>query len=145
MVSDPFFLLAPEWALLPLVMLTGIATVIASQAVITGAFSLTQQAVQLGLLPASRSSTPPKHNSGRSISRRSTVSPSRGCGLAGADLQDLILARLGLWHCGDGRDARGYGPVLHRRAESLALKMWQVLGLGIPFLMVISSSSAQTA
>jgi KUP system potassium uptake protein len=50
-IADPFFLLAPDWALLPLVILTGIATVIASQAVITGAFSLTQQAVQLGLLP----------------------------------------------------------------------------------------------
>ena len=50
-MADPFFLLAPEWALLPLVILTCVATVIASQAVITGAFSLTQQAVQLGLLP----------------------------------------------------------------------------------------------
>jgi KUP system potassium uptake protein len=50
-ISDPFFLLAPDWALLPLVILSGLATVIASQAVITGAFSLTQQAVQLGLLP----------------------------------------------------------------------------------------------
>jgi KUP system potassium uptake protein len=50
-ISDPFFLMAPEWAVLPLVILSGIATVIASQAVITGAFSLTQQAVQLGLLP----------------------------------------------------------------------------------------------
>ena len=50
-IENPFFLLAPEWALLPLVILSGLATVIASQAVITGAFSLTQQAVQLGLLP----------------------------------------------------------------------------------------------
>lgn len=50
-VENPFFLLAPEWAVLPLVILSGVATVIASQAVITGAFSLTQQAVQLGLLP----------------------------------------------------------------------------------------------
>ncbi|CAN1535994.1 Kup K+ transporter [Rhabdaerophilaceae bacterium] len=50
-IADPFFLLAPEWALLPLVILSCFATVIASQAVITGAFSLTQQAVQLGLLP----------------------------------------------------------------------------------------------
>jgi KUP system potassium uptake protein len=50
-VSNPFFLLAPDWAVLPLVLLSGLATVIASQAVITGAFSLTQQAVQLGLLP----------------------------------------------------------------------------------------------
>jgi len=50
-ISDPFYLMAPEWALLPLVLLASMATVIASQAVITGAFSLTRQAVQLGLLP----------------------------------------------------------------------------------------------
>ncbi|MEW6435631.1 MAG: potassium transporter Kup [Pseudomonadota bacterium] len=50
-VANPFYLLAPRWALLPLVILSTIATVIASQAVITGAFSLTRQAIQLGLLP----------------------------------------------------------------------------------------------
>ncbi len=49
--SSPFFLLAPEWALIPLVILATLATVIASQAVITGAFSVTQQAIQLGFLP----------------------------------------------------------------------------------------------
>ncbi len=50
-IESPFFRLYPEWALLPMVLLATAATVIASQAVITGAFSLTQQAVQLGLLP----------------------------------------------------------------------------------------------
>jgi KUP system potassium uptake protein len=50
-VENPFFLLYPEWALLPMVILATIATVIASQAVITGAYSLTQQAIQLGLMP----------------------------------------------------------------------------------------------
>ncbi len=50
-VSNPFFLMAPDWALLPLVLLATCATVIASQAVISGAYSLTAQAVQLGLLP----------------------------------------------------------------------------------------------
>ncbi len=50
-MSDPFFKLVPEWALLPLVLLATAATIIASQAVITGAFSLTRQAIQLGLLP----------------------------------------------------------------------------------------------
>lgn len=50
-LENPFYLLAPDWALLPLVILATMATVIASQAVITGAFSLTQQAIQLGLLP----------------------------------------------------------------------------------------------
>ena len=50
-VSNPFYLMAPEWALYPLVALSTFATVIASQAVISGAFSLTRQAVQLGFLP----------------------------------------------------------------------------------------------
>ena len=50
-IENPFFLLYPQWALLPMVLLATAATVIASQAVITGAYSLTQQAIQLGLLP----------------------------------------------------------------------------------------------
>lgn len=50
-VDNPFFLLFPAWALLPMVLLATAATVIASQAVITGAYSLTRQAIQLGLLP----------------------------------------------------------------------------------------------
>ncbi len=50
-VENPFFLMAPQWALLPLVIIATVATVIASQAVITGAFSLARQAIQLGLLP----------------------------------------------------------------------------------------------
>jgi KUP system potassium uptake protein len=50
-ISDPFFLMFPEWALLPVVILATAATIIASQAVITGAFSLARQAIHLGFLP----------------------------------------------------------------------------------------------
>lgn len=50
-VHNPFFLLAPSWALIPLILLAALATIIASQAVISGAFSLTQQAIQLGYMP----------------------------------------------------------------------------------------------
>ncbi|MDZ4738158.1 MAG: potassium transporter Kup [Rhodospirillaceae bacterium] len=50
-IANPFFLLGPEWSRLPLVALASAATVIASQAVISGAFSITRQAVQLGYLP----------------------------------------------------------------------------------------------
>jgi KUP system potassium uptake protein len=50
-IANPFFLLAPPWLLLPLVILATLATIVASQAVITGAYSLTRQAVQLGILP----------------------------------------------------------------------------------------------
>jgi len=50
-VTNPFFLILPGWAQLPMVVLATIATVIASQSVISGAFSVTHQAVQLGFLP----------------------------------------------------------------------------------------------
>ncbi len=50
-VANPFFLLVPSWAQVPMVVLATVATVIASQAVISGAFSVTRQAVQLGYLP----------------------------------------------------------------------------------------------
>jgi KUP system potassium uptake protein len=53
-ISNPFFLLAPGWARLPMVLLATVATVIASQAVITGAFSVAHQAAQLGYLPRLR-------------------------------------------------------------------------------------------
>jgi KUP system potassium uptake protein len=50
-VKNPFFLMAPDWALIPLVVLATMAAVIASQALITGAFSVTKQVIQLGYLP----------------------------------------------------------------------------------------------
>jgi KUP system potassium uptake protein len=53
-ISNPFYLMAPEWAVLPLVVIATAASVIASQAVISGVFSVTTQAVSLGLLPRLR-------------------------------------------------------------------------------------------
>lgn len=50
-VDNPFFLMGPEWALYPMVIIATMATIIASQAVISGAFSLTRQAIQLGYIP----------------------------------------------------------------------------------------------
>ena len=50
-VKNPFFMMAPDWALVPLVVMATLATVIASQALITGAFSVTKQVIQLGYLP----------------------------------------------------------------------------------------------
>ena len=49
--GNPFFLLAPGWAIYPLVVLSTLATIIASQAIITGSFSMTRQAMQLGWMP----------------------------------------------------------------------------------------------
>jgi KUP system potassium uptake protein len=53
-ISSPFFLLVPQWGRLPMVLLATAATVIASQAVITNAFSVASQAAQLGYLPRLR-------------------------------------------------------------------------------------------
>jgi KUP system potassium uptake protein len=60
-VDNPFFLLMPHWSRIPMVILATVATVIASQAVISGAFSVTRQAVQLGFLPRVRV----RHTSGQ--------------------------------------------------------------------------------
>ncbi|SQC91989.1 potassium transport protein Kup [Cedecea neteri] len=53
-IKNPFFLLAPDWAMIPLLLVATLATVIASQAVISGVFSLTRQAVRQGYLPPMR-------------------------------------------------------------------------------------------
>ena len=53
-IQSPFYMLAPEWFRLPLVLIATMATIIASQAVISGAFSVTQQAIQLGFIPRLR-------------------------------------------------------------------------------------------
>jgi KUP system potassium uptake protein len=62
-IANPFFHMAPEWALYPLVVLSTVAAVIASQAVISGSYSLTRQATQLGYLPRIRI----RHTSAREI------------------------------------------------------------------------------
>lgn len=64
-VQNPFFLMAPDWALMPLVVVSTIATVIASQAVISGAFSLTNQAIQLGYVPRMKIQHTSEHEIGQ--------------------------------------------------------------------------------
>ena len=72
-VKDPFFYLAPDMLRLPLVLLATAATIIASQAVISGAFSVTQQAIQLGFVPRlSITHTSESGGRARSTSRSST-------------------------------------------------------------------------
>lgn len=67
---QPFYHLAPSWMLYPLVGLATAATIIASQAAITGAFSLTRQAIQLGLMPPFRVTRPPRKCAARFMCRR---------------------------------------------------------------------------
>ncbi len=64
-VENPFFHMAPDWLSLPLVVLSAIATVIASQATISGAFSLTRQAIQLGYMPRMQITHTSEHEAGQ--------------------------------------------------------------------------------
>lgn len=64
-IENPFFLMVPPWATLPLVILATLATVIASQATISGAYSMTRQAIQLGYLPRLRIIHTSEHESGQ--------------------------------------------------------------------------------
>jgi KUP system potassium uptake protein len=64
-IANPFYLLAPRWAHYPMVAFATVATVIASQAIISGAYSLTQQAIQLGFLPRMRVLHTASHEKGQ--------------------------------------------------------------------------------
>jgi KUP system potassium uptake protein len=119
-IANPFFLLMPEWAQLPMVLLATAATVIASQAVISGAFSLSRQAVQLGLLPPVTVRQTSEHEGGQiylpgvngllfagvlivMLSFRSSqrLATAYGVSVTGALVVDTVLLLLvarALWH-----------------------------------------------
>lgn len=86
-IENPFYRMAPEWALYPLVAIATAATVIASQAVISGAFSLTRQAVQLGYLPRLQI----EHTSSREIGQ--IYVPAINWLLAGACVALVLMFR----------------------------------------------------
>jgi KUP system potassium uptake protein len=98
-IENPFYLLAPDWALYPLIGWPPLAAVIASQAVISGVFSVTRQAVQLGYLPRMDI----QHTSSKEIGQ--IYIPSMNWSLlgrhhsAGADLPNFQQPGLCLWHC----------------------------------------------
>ncbi|AWK88023.1 potassium transporter Kup [Azospirillum thermophilum] len=115
-LENPFYHLAPDWAQLPLVVLATAATVIASQAVISGAFSLTRQAVQLGYLPRREIRHTSEHEIGQVYIPRnnwillvgvvilvigfgssSNLAAAYGVSVTGAMAIDAILAAVVAW------------------------------------------------
>jgi KUP system potassium uptake protein len=115
-IENPFFRLAPQGFTLPLVIMATIATIIASQAVITGAFSLTRQAIQLGLLPRLEIRHTSEHTSGQIFIPRmntlllltvllliwtfrtsSNLSHAYGISVFGAMAVDSLLAFIVIW------------------------------------------------
>jgi KUP system potassium uptake protein len=111
-IENPFFLLYPEWALLPMVALATAATVIASQAVITGAYSLTQQAISLGLLP--RFVRSDLHAAREYIAADRRAPPRVVVPL-------LQRARICLWNSGYRYDGRDQHAGVRRDLEGVAL------------------------
>ena len=106
-VDNPFFKLAPEWFRWPLIIMAAAATIIASQAVITGAFSLTQQAIQLGLMPRLVISHTSETTHGQIYMPRVNSFLRITVHCAGAGISDLFgsgqrLRNLGVWR-DDGR------------------------------------------
>ncbi len=115
-IDNPFYKLAPDFLILPLVILATIATIVASQAVITGAFSLTRQAIQLGMLPRMEVRHTSEHTSGQiymprvnwillvvvlalvwSFRSSSSLANAYGISVFGAMMVDAILAFIVIW------------------------------------------------
>ena len=122
-IENPFYRMMPEMLLLPMIVLSTAATVIASQAVITGAYSLVAQAIQLGLLAASR------HPPHLRVASRPDLHPARHRrasgrrSAAGRPVPHLERARLGLWHRRDHHHGGRRHPRPDRGVETVALEI----------------------
>ncbi len=116
-IENPFYRLAPAWGLYPLVGLASVATIIASQAVISGAFSITRQAVQLGYLPR----LDVQHTSETEIGQVYVPRINAGLLVAvvapGARLPIIGQPRRRLWHRGQRHDGDHYRAGLFLHAE----------------------------
>ena len=120
-LENPFFLAFPSWALYPMVALATAATVIASQATISGAYSLTRQAIQLGYLP--RMDDPPHLGAHHRPDLRAggQLGPARRGARGRGRLRLVVEARVGLRRRGDGHDAGDHVPHLLRDPLRLGL------------------------
>ena len=131
----PSILMAPAGRSCPLILLSTAATVIASQAVITGAFSLTSQAIQLGLLPRLEIVHTSSTQEGQIFIPR--VNRMLLLGRPGAGAAVPLVRRLGqrVRHRGRRDDGRDDLACLLRRLEAMAMALWAALALTGAFLV----------
>ena len=120
-VKNPFFRLFPDWMVLPMVALATLATVIASQAVISGAFSVARQAVQLGLLPRMVIVPRRGRTNLRPLHQPDALPVGDG---AGALVSVIDQSGGGLWHRRHRHDDDQHDPGYFRDALVVALD-WQ--------------------
>ena len=116
---NPFYLLAPDWALYPLVVLATVAAVIASQALISGAFSLTRQAMQLGYCPRMEVVHTSAEEMGQIYLPGLNWMLLVGVIAAGAGLPLVQRAGGGVRHRGDGDDGHHHDADLRGGARAL--------------------------
>ncbi len=120
-MSDPFYLMFPEWALLPVVILATAATIIASQAVITGAFSLTRQAIHLGFLPRMEIFHTSETKTGQIYLPAVNMLLLFGVMVLVFIFGSSESAGHRLWHLGHRRDGRRYAARLRIRPRTLEM------------------------
>ncbi len=123
----PFFLMMPEWALIPIVVLATAATIIASQAVITGAYSLTRQAIQLGLLPRMEIRFTSEAHAGQIYMPQVNWLIMLGVLILVVLFKTSSQPRLRLWHRGHGH----HGGDLHD-GDFRHLEILEMAALGCP-------------
>jgi KUP system potassium uptake protein len=132
----PVLPLVPEWATLPLVGLATWPSIIAAQAVITGAFSLTRQAVQLGLLPRLEIRFTSASHQGQIYLPRVNALLLVGVIILVLDLRLVVEPGACLRRLGVRRHVGGRDPRHHRDLEGLALVAARDLALILPFLTI---------
>ncbi|HWT31097.1 MAG TPA: KUP/HAK/KT family potassium transporter, partial [Propylenella sp.] len=156
--ENPFFLLFPEWALVPVVALATLATIIASQSVISGAYSVARQAIQLGLLPRMRILFTSETTTGQIYIPRinwllfsvvvvlvllfgssSNLASAYGIAVSAAMVVDALLAFVVLricWHWPAGLVAAVLGPFLIIELAFVAANSLKVVSGGwVPILL----------
>ncbi|RDJ21813.1 potassium transporter Kup [Bosea caraganae] len=159
-IDNPFYKLAPEGLILPLVIMATVATIIASQAVITGAFSLTRQAIQLGLLPRLEIRHTSEHTSGQiyiprinmillivvlilvwSFRTSSNLSHAYGISVFGAMVVDSLLAWIVIskgWRWSTWATAAVIGPFLIIDVAFFSANMLKLLSGGyVPVMLAV--------
>ena len=127
-VGHPFFEMNEGWALIPMVVLATAATVIASQAVISGAFSLTRQAVQLNMLPRFEIQHTSETQSGQIYMPRVNLLLALGVMLLVVGFRRIQRAGLRLWHFGHRQHADDDDPALRRHAAHLEMAACRGVG-----------------
>ncbi len=132
---NPFFEMLPEWALLPMVVLATAATVIASQAVISGAYSLTRQAVQLNSA-ALRNPAYVRNAVGTDLHAPRQSAAGAGRHAPGARLWRIQFSCFGIWYLCHRRDAGHHDTFVRRDALALEVDLAAAISLALLFAVI---------